>query len=597
MSPCLSITKHWQTAAKYHALACGFLDLSILAIVAFGLLSRTQAARNILRDRRVSTAPTKNQPKLAASYGKLPLSFEANQGQTDARVRFLARSGGYNLFLTGDEAVLEMQESEEAPTFSSPPARVAPAGLPSHLLGELADLDIRPTSGSAGANVAPTLRSARAGLKPGAMTALRMRLIGANASAPVIGVDELPGRSNYFIGNDPKKWRRNVPNYSKVKYQNVYPGVDLVYYGNQGQLEYDFVVAPGANPRAIVLAVGAVRDPPAVSVVSDRRSPVGTPALQESAHRGALPQITPNGDMVVKTDGGEVSFQKPVVYQPGIISGQRTPVEGDFVLQANNHIGFKVAPYDHTKPLVIDPVLVYSTYLGGSYSDQGNGIAVDSFGYAYVTGYTASADFPTVDPLQATDHAYPNSNVFVSKINPTGSALVYSTFLGGTGFSESGVNSGDIGYGIAVDSSGNAYVTGDTDSLDFPTLNPLQATYGGAGDAFLAKLDATGSALVYSTYLGGSYFDHGQGIAVDSSGSAYVTGSTCSTDFPTVNPLQATDKACYNTFVTKFNGTGSALVYSTFLGGTRGDEGYGIAVDSSGNAYVTGLTQVRHETG
>jgi hypothetical protein len=432
-----------------------------------------------------------------------------------------------------------------------------------------------------------------------------MRLIGANANATVTGADELPGRSNYFIGNDPKKWRTNVANYAKVKYQNVYPGVDLVYYGNQRQLEYDFVVAPGADPSTIALDVGAVpddigtgREPPTVAAglprhLSHENGGV-KPPLRGRAHRDAPLQIAADGDLVVKTDAGEVRFHKPLVYQPAIYSGQRTtdnglrtPVEGYFVLQADNQVGFNVASYDHTRPLVIDPVLSYSTYLGGSGLDYGTSIAVDSSGSAYVTGVTYSTDFPTVNPLQSANTAGSKGTAFVTKLNPAGTAIVYSTYLGGSG----NPAYGDRGQGIAVDSSGNAYVTGVAFSPDFPTVNAFQASSGGgAEDAFVAKLNATGSTLIYSTYLGGSSFDIGYGIAVDSSDSPYVTGATFSTDFPTANPVQPTNPGGYAVFVTKFNAAGSALVYSTYLGGgdSWGNFGRGIAVDMAGNAYVTG---------
>jgi hypothetical protein len=450
-----------------------------------------------------------------------------------------------------------------------------------------------------------------------------MKLVGANTSATVTGAEELAGKSNYFIGNDPKKWRTNVPNYAQVRYAGVYPGVDLVYYGNQGgQLEYDFVVAPGADPSAIVLDVGAVREPPTVAAVSDRRSAVGTPPLQKRAHRDAPLQIAADGDLVVKTDGGEVRFHKPLVYQEQstVDSSQLTvqdeirnskletrnsgtrhsslvtrhSLDGHYTLDAQNQVRFQVAAYDHSKPLFIDPVLTYSTYLGGNSADYGYGIAADSSGNAYVTGFTISTNFPTVNPIQGTcpDCAYPGdySDAFVTEFNPTGSALVYSTYLGGS--------KSDYGWAIAVDSSGNAYVTGTTYSTDFPTMNPLQPTNHANPinteycNTFVAKLNAGGSALVYSTYLGGSVIDYGYGIALDSSGDAYVAGYTTSPDFPTANPLQA-DLAGTGTsdaYVAELNPAGSALVYSTFLGGSSWDYATSIAVDSSGNAYVTGLT-------
>lgn len=458
----------------------------------------------------------------APDYGKLPLGFEANAGQTDGQVKYLARGRGYSVFLTDNAAVLTLAST------------AAPA--------------------------------------PIADRVIRMKLVGANAKARVSGGDELSGKTNYFIGNDPSKWRTQVPNYAEVKYADVFPGVDLVYHGNQsGQLEYDFVVAPGADPSAIRFAVAEDR--------------IGA---TRSAHRAPL-RVGANGDLVVKIGGSEIRFNKPVVYQ--IDRGaQRIVTQGRFVLTASHHVRFALGPYDHSKTLIIDPALVYSTYLGGSSLDQGFGIAVDSAGNAYVAGYAGSTDFPTANPLPN----LPVTGAFVTKFNPAGSALVYSTYLGGTGPSQANA--------IAVDSAGNAYVTGQTRATDFPTVNPVQPTNTfNNQDAFVTKLSADGSALIYSTYLGGNTPDPedggGQaawGIAVDSSGNAYVTGNTQDTDFPTVNPLQATNKTSAPSsgtgFVTKYNAAGSALIYSTYLGGSAQDTPAGIAADSSGNAYVTGQT-------
>jgi hypothetical protein len=252
------------------------------------------------------------------------------------------------------------------------------------------------------------------------------------------------------------------------------------------------------------------------------------------------------------------------------------------VLKGKREVGFAMAAYDVTKPLVIDPTLVYSTYLGGSSDDEGFGIAVDSPGSAYVTGLTNSINFPTANPIQATNAG--RTDAFVTKVNAAGNALVYSTYLGGS--------TSDEAFGIAVDSLGSAYVTGQTNSTNFPTANPIQAANaGGVTDGFVTKINAAGSALAYSTYLGGSNTDQGSGIAVDSLGSAYVTGLTNSTNFPTANPIQAANAGGLDAFVTKVNAAGSALAYSTYLGGSSHDEGFGIAVDSLGSAYVTGFTQ------
>jgi hypothetical protein len=474
-----------------------------------------------------SQADPKAQAKILDSYGKLPLSFEANHGQADARVMFLSRTGAYTLFLTGDEAVLALS-------------------------GSKADTNKAKIAGTAHT----LLRSGTAAPKAGGV--LRMKLRNANPAAKVTGLDELAGTSNYFIGNDPAKWRSNVPTYAKVKYEGIYSGIDLVYYGNQRQLEYDFIVAPGADPRRIEFDIS------------------GAQRIRKDEH----------GDLVLKMKTGEdeIRWHKPVVYQEK--DGARQEIAAHYVITATNRVGFEVAKYDASRPLYIDP-LIYSTYLGGSGRDVGHRIAVNSAGNAYVTGYTFSTDFPTTPGAFQTTCC----GAFVAKLNSAGSALVYSTYLGGSGYD------GDSGNGIAADSAGNAYVNGYTSSTDFPTVNALQPTYGGNGDAFVTKINPEGSALVYSTYLGGSNYDQGDGIAVDSAGNAYVTGSTSSTDFPvTPGAFQMTYGGGYggDAFVAKINPEGSALVYSTYLGGSGfsvwGDFGSGIAVDSVGNAYVTGQT-------
>ena len=439
--------------------------------------------------------------------------------------------------------------------------------------------------------------------QPPAPAVLRLKLLGANPEAKASGLEELPGKSNYFLGNDPKKWRTNVPNYARVKYENVYPGVDLVYYGNQRQLEYDFVVAPGADPKAITLEIET----------GNPKLEIGKSKIESGQAQIPNPKskIDANGDLVITTDDGEVRFHKPVVYQFAPNPESRTPssekqfLDGRYVLRARSsanpkskienpkyEIGFEVASYDPTRPLVIDPTLSYSTYLGGSGTDKARFVAVDGSGNAYLIGDTTSTDFPVyplTNPLQPTSGGA--TDIFVTKLNALGTALVYSTYLGGSGDD----TANDYGGGIAVDSAGNAYITGRTNSTDFPitvgAIGPFQRILGGGSDAFVAKLDPTGSALVYSTYLGGSYEDFGGGIAIDSSGNAYVTGQTqSSSDFPLLNPLQGSLGGPSDAFVASLNATGSALNYSTYLGGSDIDYGFGIAVDSSGNAYVTGRT-------
>ena len=496
------------------------------------------------------------EPQLRGMYDNLPLSFEANAGQSDRQVKFLSRGQGYTLFLTGNEAVLALRPGENKSRGKSQKSK--------------AQLDVGGRQ-VAGRNPNFEIENRNSFLLPRQAPldadVLRLRLVGANPSAHIAGLEELSGKTNYFIGDDPREWRSNIPTYRKVAYQGIYPGIDLVYYGNQRQLEYDFIVAPGSNPDIITLGFDGV---------------VG-------ARRGVTLRIDAQGDLVVQTGGSEVRFHKPVVYQPTTDPGQRTTedvatkhfLKGSYALKGRGQIGFELAGYDPGRPLIIDPVLIYSTYLGGSGPDTAYGLAVDSSGNAYLTGSTQSANFPTANPFQAAIAG--GVDVFVTKLNATGSALVYSTYLGGSGF--------DLGTGIAVDSAGNAYVTGYTSSANFPTAGSIQPTFGGGNDdAFVAKLDPSGSVLVYSFYLGGSDDDFGHGIAVDSSGNAYVTGSTKSTNFPIVNPLQPANAGSSDAFVTKVSSDGSRLVYSTFLGGSGADSGQGIAVDASGNAYVTGYT-------
>jgi hypothetical protein len=360
----------------------------------FGLLQRTQAAENTLPAHQVSATHTKIQPKLVASYGTLPLSFEANQGQTDSRVRFLARGGGYTIFLTDNEAVLTLRKSSPGTgRFGKfrPPGRERMFGpidprtghwpsigdgiesLWRSLLPDLSQMVPDPNGAKGGV----------AGLESPLSQVVRMRLVGCNAKGRIIGLEELPGRSNYFLGNDPKKWRTNVPDYARVKYEGVYPGVDLVYYGNQRQLEYDFVVAPGADPNQIKLSFA------------------GADGMRVDAA---------SGDLVLRVGDDEVRFRKPAIYQPDVatvydrplrsMSVDKAELDGTFVVAGNNQAAFHTAGYDPTRPLVIDPALSYSTYLGGSSDDYASGVAIDSAGNAYVTGSTSSTDFPTVNPVQ-----------------------------------------------------------------------------------------------------------------------------------------------------------------------------------------------------
>ncbi len=444
-------------------------------------------------------------PQAVKGYGKLPMRFEPNVGQFAPEVRYVARGNGYSLALTGQAANLALRNPGEQ--------QAAP------------------------------------------VAALRFSLAGARAQPALIAERKEASVSNYFIGKDAVNYHAGVANYGAVRYRGVYPGIDWLVYGNPQQLEYDLVVAPGADPRRIRLQLAG----------ADRLA------------------IDGQGDLMIVSHGRTVTQRKPLVYQS--IGGRRREVEGRYRIEGQQ-VAFELGAYDHARTLTIDPILVYSTYLGGSGEDQINAIAVDHAGSAYVAGFTQSSNFPTAGALQGAIDG--GTDAFVAKLNATGTALVYSTYLGGSSVDEA--------QGIAVDSSGNAYVAGWTGSTDFPVLNAAQAANASTSNgtnAFIVKLDAAGGALVYSTYLGGSQSDEALAIAVDSAGQAYVAGYTYSYDFHTVSPLQA---ACHSNqnaadaFVAKLSAGGSSMLYSTCLGGSYADAAYAIAVDSSGSAYVAGGT-------
>ena len=378
--------------------------------------------------------------------------------------------------------------------------------------------------------------------------------LGANSQPAIEGSGKDGAVVNYFIGNDPEEWYANVPTYRELVYRDLYPNIDLRFYSNGGMLRYDFVVNPGATPEAIALAYSGIDS---LAII--------------------------DGELVIGTAFGDMVQSQPYIYQQ--IGDEVVEVEGSFRLGSDNTYGFHIAAYNNHYSLIIDPVLLdYSTYLGGTDDDGGNGIAVDSDNHAYVTGHTESLNFPTtVGAYQvALAGGY---DAFVTKLSPAGDALVYSTYLGGS-------DDDDNAYSIAVDSNNHAYVTGLTRSGDFPTQNPFQGALVGAADAFVTKLSPDGSALVYSTYLGGEDIDWGYAIALDTANYAYVTGLTYSPLlFPTQNPFQpAFGGGVNDAFVTKLSQNGSALVYSTYLGGSGDDLGEGIAVDSNNNAYVGGYT-------
>jgi len=525
---------------------------ALLAMAAFCALSTARAAPQAppLPHRSSQVAPvadgsTPSRP-VAVDYGKLPMSFEANQGQSAEPVKFLARASGYALFLTDEEAVLSFADG-------SPPSALRHA---------------QQLSGNAPASrpeERQTLRSIRI---------LRLKFKGGNTHAAIKGRGELAGKTNYIIGNDPKQWRTNIANYAGVEYRSLYPGVDLVFHGNQRDLEYDFIVAPGANPHAIALEVqGAKRM-----------------------------HIGPRGDLAISVGQSQLELKKPVVYQE--VAGKRREIAGNFAIRGAHCIGFALGPYDRSLPLIIDPTLVYSTYLGGgnvtsAANDTGKVIAVDASGDVYVAGSTASYDFPVTTGAYETAFPDPGQYAgFVTKLNPSGSALIYSTYF-------AGANTGVLTvYGIAVDGSGDVYLTGLTNysfpttaGAFIPTETAIFASYG-----FVTELNPAGSGLVYSTFLSGtettgSVSTYALGIALDGTGAAYVVGVTTSATYPTTAGAfqpQGCASACPGGagFVTKLSPGGAALSYSTYLG-TGGNRPQAVAVDSSGDAFVVGTTEAQ----
>jgi hypothetical protein len=437
-------------------------------------------------------------PARRVATPNLPLTFERNTGHWPKEVQFVARSGGGTLFLTRREAVLALRKGDKA-------------------------------------------------------TTLRLMLQGSNAKAVASGLEKQPGIVNYFLGKDPAKWRTNVPTYSRVKLAGVYPGVDLVTYGagRSRTLEYDFVVRPGADPKQIRMAVS-----------------------------GAKSLRTVGGKLIASTACGDVALNRPYAYQT--IGGVRKHVACAFTLE-HNTVAFQVARYDAGRPLVVDPTLEYSTYLGDADQDYGAAVAIDGAGAAYVTGRTLSTAFPTTAGAFNRTRTG-NYDAFVTKMAADGKSLAYSTYIGGS--------ARERAYAIAVDAAGSAFITGDTYSTAFPTTaGAYSTTLADWRDAFITKLSPSGSSLVYSTYLGGADDETAYGIAIDGAGAAYVTGSTLSVDFPTTAGAFWTEhNGDEEAFVSKLSADGGSLPYSTFLGGASAGVGSAIAVDGTGAACVAGQT-------
>jgi hypothetical protein len=458
-------------------------------------------------------------------FKHLPLRFELNTGQADSSVRFIAATQSGEMFLTPDGLVMRV---------------------------------FQPSVHSGNRPGVKSWRGVRAP-QPPESSVLRLRTVNANPNVRITGIDPLPGKTNYFFGNDPKKWHVNVPSFARVKYENVYPGIDLIYYGNeQGNLEYDFDVAPGANPGQIALSIEG----------------------------GDGASLDDGGNLVLRSAMSSVVQHAPRIYQKD--RGGRREIAGGYMLRRDGLVAFNLEGYDAGKALVIDPEVVYATYFGGSMGTDINGLTVDSSGSVYVVGDTFAHDFPTQDPVQGENRHSENYSAIITKFSPDGGSLIYSSYLGG-----STVRANDIGLGIALDSTGAAYITGLTASTDFPTKSALQTNLAGVDNLFVAKLSADGATLIYSTYLGGNGIDTPNGVQLDSSNNAYVYGSTNSTNFPTLNPTQASfGGGTSDGFWSVISPNGAQLLFSTYVGGNDQDDVSTLSISSqSGDVYVSGQTQ------
>jgi len=533
-------------AAKQGKLSVACIAAPLVLVLSLAVVPLRSAPRMSGKpiDVRSQQKSAKALTSVTNQYGKIPLSFEPNVGQSDPQVQYISRASGYTLFLTPRETVFLLKSGTAKIGHSSKLAKFEPG------------------------------------------SSLRLQFLNSNPGASLSAASKLPGKINYLIGNDSKSWHTNIPTFAKIAQHDVYRGIDVVYYGTQQQLEYDFVVSAGADPGAIALSFGGSKKV----------------------------RVDQAGDLIVSVAAGDVRMRKPLAYQQAA-GGERKLVAANYVLRGANRASIYVGAYDPKQTLIIDPILEYSTYLGGSNIDGGNAIAVAQDKTAFIAGGTFSTDFPTAHPLQP-NHGGPDDfarDAFVTKLSADGSTLLYSTYLGG--------KNEDVANGIGIDSFGNAYVAGTTLSGDFPvtpgSANTLcggdgqcGSTWNGKGlivsNGFVVKLNPAGSQLIYSTFIGEYETVRVQAIAVDKDEIAYVTGQTGPNlpvtipippdtqpppPFPiTASAFQPAISGDDDAFVAKISASGSTILYSSYLGGDNEDIAYGIAVDGNANAYVTGLT-------
>ncbi len=471
---------------------------------------------------------------LDKGYGRLPLSFEANKGQFDSSAKFVARGPGFNILLNAEQAVLALRRSGKTSSTDDPASPDSDTPIGAQRLLALRGQTAEPANGA------------------GNQALVTMRFAGANAGAKGLeGVDELPGKANYFLGNDSAKWLTDIRTYERVAYREIYQGVDLVFYGSRQQLEYDLVVAPNADPSAIQLVFDGVQ-----GIKSDRQ-----------------------GGLTLATPAGELTQAKPVIYQD--IDGQRKTINGSYVIKPGNKIGFKVSKYDRARPLVIDPTLSYLSFVNGS--GQGFALAADASGNTYITGFVSDSSLGvTPGVVQATNGGL--DDCFVTKLNPTGTEVVFTTYLGGT--------ASDYGNSIAVDAGNNVYVGGYTESGFPTTAGAYQTIFAGISDGFVTKLNPTGSALIYSTYFGGNGTEEVDTVVPEAgTGNIFISGLTASADFNTTpGAFRSANTGGFDAFVGKLNATGSNTLYLTYAGGSGFEYPISMTADPAGNVYLVGQT-------
>src|SRR6267143_1638547 len=479
------------------------LTFLVLPAILAGLNARAPVAIDL-------HASQHSAPNPLTSIQNLQLAFERNKGQSAREVQFISRALHYTVFLEAHKATIVFPG---AGLHSVPKQALVTKGV--------ADSEF-----------------------------VSLRLLQSNRTAVPLTEEPLLSEANYFLGSDPGQWRTHVPIFGRVHYRSVYKNVDLVYYGNETHLEYDFVVRPGGDPQSIRFSL-------------------------EGAHRA---EIERSGNLTMRVGEAQFALRRPIAYQ--IIHSQKHTVPARFLPLGGGQFGIQVGSYDRRFPLIVDPVLAYSTYLGGSDDEGIFGIGFDNEGNLYVAGETSSLDFPNKGAIQ--NDVGGNYDAFVSKFDPTGTRLIYSTYLGGSLY--------DHAVGIQIDDLGSAYIAGITLSTDFPVKNASQPFPGGGYDGFVTKLSPSGSEWVFSTYLGGRGFDQVAALAIDHDNHVYVVGQTSSSNFPRSNAYQSSLSGPSDAFVTKLNATGTDVVFSTFLGGSGFDGATGLALDHRDRVYVTGTT-------